>query len=139
MWGPFWKEWIFSYSTYLSQKLFSFVSIQYKCKSNYSKPNLKRRYDARAARAPESMHSEKGSRKTVSGIIANRSFVHLQIEIPANEIFDHNHSLILCQECAMQARASLCGLVLYNFWRRKKLLSRFFKNHTSNAVFLIGG
>ena len=26
------------------------------------------------------MHSEKGSRKTVSGIIANRSFVHLNIE-----------------------------------------------------------
>ena len=34
-------------------------------------------YEDRDARAPASMHSEKGSRNTVKGTMAKRSFVHL--------------------------------------------------------------
>ena len=39
--------------------------------------NLKSMYEDRDARAPASMHSEKGSRNTVKGTMAKRSFVHL--------------------------------------------------------------
>ena len=44
--------------------------------------NLKSMYEDRDARAPASMHSEKGSRNTVKGTMAKRSFVHLGIIRP---------------------------------------------------------
>ena len=39
-------------------------------------------YEDRDARAPASMHSEKGSRNTVKGTMAKRSFVHLAMIRP---------------------------------------------------------